>query len=67
LSWPLPPDLDDDGLEATLFSPEEKESPAKRQMPDMEYIRGELTRKSVTLRLLWLPWFCPLMTWIFPN
>ena len=54
LSWPLPPDLDDDGLEAKLFPPEEKESPVKRQMPDMAYIRGELSRKGVTLRLLWL-------------
>jgi transposase len=54
LSWPLPPDLDDGRLEALLFPPETKASPVKREMPDMEYIRAELTRKSVTLRLLWL-------------
>jgi len=54
LSWPLPPDLDDGSLEGLLFPPAPKESPEKRVMPAMEYIRKELTRKRVTLRLLWL-------------
>ena len=54
LSWPLPSDLDDGRLEALLFSSHPTESPEKRGLPEMEYIRKELTRKSVTLRLLWL-------------
>ena len=54
LSWPLPPDLDDGRLEALLFSSAPKESSEKRGLPAMEYIRKELTRKGVTLRLLWL-------------
>ena len=54
LSWPLAPDLDDGRLEALLFPSAPKESPGKRGLPAMEYIRKELTRKRVTLRLLWL-------------
>ena len=54
LSWPLAPDLDDGRLEALLFSSTLVESSEKWVLPDMEYIRKELTRKSVTLRLLWL-------------
>jgi len=54
LTWPLPSDLDDGRLEALLFSSHPTESPEKRGLPEMEYIRQELARKSVTLRLLWL-------------
>jgi len=55
LHWPLASDLDDDRLEYLLFStPGQEESSEKRSLPDMEYIRKELTRKGVTLRLLWL-------------
>ena len=54
LSWPLPPDLDDGRLEALLFPSTPEALPGKRGLPAMEYIRKELTRKGVTLRLLWL-------------
>ena len=54
LIWPLAPELDDGRLEALLFSSQPTESPEKRGLPEMEYIRKELTRKGVTLRLLWL-------------
>jgi len=54
LSWPLPPDLDDGRLEVLLFSSVSTERPGKRGLPAMEHIRKELTRKGVTLRLLWL-------------
>lgn len=54
LSWPLASDLDDGRLEALLFSSTPVESSEKWVLPDMEYIHKELTRKSVTLRLLWL-------------
>ena len=54
LSWPLAPDLDDGRLEALLFPSAPEESSEKRGLPAMEYLRKELTRKRVTLRLLWL-------------
>ena len=54
LSWPLTPNLDDGCLEALLFSSAPETTAGKRGLPAMEYIRKELTRKSVTLRLLWL-------------
>ena len=54
LSWPLASDLDDGQLEALLFSSTPAESSEKWVLPDMEYIHKELTRKSVTLRHLWL-------------
>ncbi len=54
LSWPLAADLDDSQLEALLFPPPPTDTSEKRGLPDMEYIRKELTRKSVTLNLLWL-------------
>jgi transposase len=54
LSWPLPADLDDGQLETLLFSPAAAAPIEKRGMPPMEYIHKELTRKGVTLRLLWL-------------
>ncbi|MDZ4224352.1 MAG: hypothetical protein U1D33_00450 [bacterium] len=54
LSWPLTPDLDDGRLEALLFSSAPEDSPGKRGLPAMDYIRKELARKRVTLRLLWL-------------
>jgi len=54
LSWPLAPDLDDGQLEALLYPSTPTDTGETRSFPDMEYIRKELTRKSVTLRLLWL-------------
>ncbi|SEM83595.1 Transposase [Syntrophus gentianae] len=55
LNWPEVSDLDDGRLEALLFSPSvHAECSEKRNLPDMEYLRKELTRKGVTLRLLWL-------------
>jgi hypothetical protein len=54
LTWPLPSDLDDGRLEALLFSLPPTALLEKRGLPAMEYLRQELTRKGVTLRLLWL-------------
>ena len=54
LSWPLPSDLDDNVLEQMIFPAGPVSLAGKRGMPSPEYIRKELTRKSVTLRLLWL-------------
>ena len=49
LTWPLP-DLNDDTVEAMLFSPTlERET---REQPDFAYLQRELRHKGVTLRLL---------------
>lgn len=53
LSWPLPPDLDDNDLEALLYPSVTDNTPPKRQMPPMEYLFQELKKKGVTLQLLW--------------
>jgi len=53
LSWPLPDDLDDSGLEALLFPPVAP-STVPRPAPDWGYVHHELKRKGVTLQLLWL-------------
>ena len=54
LSWPLPAELDDSLLEQMIFTVQSAPVMGKREMPSPEYIRKELTRKGVTLRLLWL-------------
>jgi transposase len=54
LSWPLPPDLGDEGLERGLFPPDEQPVGASRPLPDLAAIHEELRRhKHVTLQLLW--------------
>jgi len=51
LSWPLPDDLDDTGLEARLFPAPE---PGRERIPpDLAWIHRELKRTGVTLHLLW--------------
>ena len=53
LSWPLPPELDDDALELLLF-PGRIGSPAgARPVPDWATIDRELRRKGVTRALVW--------------
>ena len=51
LHWPLPPELSDGELEKILFPHKGRES--TRKEPDYEYIHKELSRKGVTLSLLW--------------
>ncbi len=53
LTWPLPDDLDDAALEMRLFPSSVPLDVERRNMPSFEYIRKELTRKHVTLQLLW--------------
>ena len=73
LSWPLPPELDDDlRLEALLFPPPPDLPAEARPKPDWAEIRRELARPDVTLYLLWeeykarhpdgfsYSWFCDL-------
>ena len=52
LEWPLPAEMTDSALDALLFPP--KQSKAKtRDVPNWSHIRSELSRKGVTLSLLW--------------
>lgn len=52
LSWPLPEDLDDAGLERALFP--QKPGEVKGPRPDWSIVRKELGgHKGVTLMLLW--------------
>jgi transposase len=53
LTWPLPPELDDDAaLEALLF-PAEKAPQRSRPEPDWALLHEELKRRHVTKLLLW--------------
>ncbi len=52
LTFPLPADLDEAGLERTLFPPSEPSS-VQRAEPDWPKVHQELRRKGVTLELLW--------------
>lgn len=53
LSWPLPPELDDDeALERRLF-PDERHPVSNRPAPDWIYVHRELQRRHVTKQLLW--------------
>ena len=51
LTWPLPADLDEAGLEGLLFPPAVK--PAAFAEPDHFGLHQALKRKGVTLQLLW--------------
>src|SRR3954471_13363461 len=55
LTWPLPPELDDDvQLENRLFPPSSDRPPSdERPHPDWAMVHRELRRPNVTLALLW--------------
>ncbi len=54
LSWPLASDVDEGELERRLFAPSLPCSrPIERPLPDWAVVHQELSRKGVTLRLLW--------------
>src|SRR5580658_1645815 len=54
LSWPLPPELDNnEALEAKLYRQHENWHPSDRTHPDWAGVNREMRRKSVTLMLLW--------------
>ncbi|MGH7713276.1 MAG: IS21 family transposase [Gemmatimonadaceae bacterium] len=54
VGWPLPPDLDEAGLEARLFARQPFPLAPARPLPDWRTVHRELTRTGVTLQLLWL-------------
>ena len=49
--WPLPPDMDEQKLEALLYPP--KPPSGQFVLPDFQKMHVELRRKGVTLQLLW--------------
>jgi len=53
LSWPLPEELDEVGLERLLFPPPVAIPADQRPLPDWAHVHQELKRKGVTLGLLW--------------
>ena len=53
LSWPLPPELDDDALELLLFPGQVGSGRPERPVPDWARIDRELRRPGVTRALLW--------------
>ncbi|MHB1535295.1 MAG: IS21 family transposase [Acidimicrobiales bacterium] len=54
LSWPLPEGLDDDALEALLFSSPAPSPAQGRPLPEWNKVHIELRRPHVTLMLVWL-------------
>jgi transposase len=54
LTWPLPPDLDEEKLDALLFAKKGGRSSEKRPEPKWEEIHAESKRKGVTLQQLWM-------------
>jgi transposase len=53
LNWPLPQELGEEALYRKLFPEREKGEEQERPLPDWEKIHSELSRRGVTLRLLW--------------
>ena len=53
LTWPLPPELDDDAALDRLLFPAEHHPKAHRPEPDWAQVNRELKRKHVTRMLLW--------------
>lgn len=54
LSWPLPPDLDDDALARLIYGERASLTPTPRKCePAYHDIHAQLQRKGVTLQLLW--------------
>jgi transposase len=53
LFWPLPEDLSDEDLERLLFPPAPEAHEPKRLIPDWSEVQRQLSRKGVTLLLLW--------------
>jgi transposase len=53
LNWPLPNEVSDEDLERLLFPPAPSAEEPVRPLPNWPKIQKDLTRKGVTLLLLW--------------
>jgi transposase len=58
ISWPLAPELNEEGLYALLFPKAVGAKKSQRPLPDLAWIHKELKRKGVTLLLLWYDYRC---------
>ena len=54
ISWPLPEGLSEEQLERLLNTEEEATGGPQKPMPDWKEVQGELKKRHVTLRLLWI-------------
>lgn len=54
LGWPLPEGLSEDDLYRRLFPEASEASQPARPVPDWSDVRRELSRRGVTLKLLWI-------------
>jgi transposase len=53
LTWPLPPELDDDEALERLLFPDEKRPMAQRPEPEWQRVHAELQKRHVTKMLVW--------------
>ena len=53
ITWPIPPLIDDAGLERRLFTPAGFHAGSTKPLPDWTKVHEELKRRSVTLMILW--------------
>ena len=53
LSWPLPPELDDNQLARLFYPGADTRASTRYQVPDWSVIHQELKRKGMTKQLLW--------------
>jgi transposase len=53
IAWPLPDELTDEALEASLYPPPPTVAKDQRPLPDWPTVHRELKRSGVTLQLLW--------------
>jgi transposase len=53
LTWPLPPELDEDAALERLLFPDEHRPVSNRPEPDWAWVHTELQRRHVTKMLLW--------------
>src|ERR1700722_4228559 len=53
LSWPLSPEMDDETLENLLYPNQEEDDSEDKSFPNFQHIHQELSKKGVTLKLLW--------------
>ena len=53
LTWPLPPELDDNQLAGLFYPKADTGTSSRHQAPDWPTLHQELKRKGVTKQLLW--------------
>jgi hypothetical protein len=53
ITWPIPAEIGDAGLERRLFTPAGFHAGSTKRLPDWTKVHEELKRRSVTLMILW--------------